>query len=127
MINAKDKGLNYSALPQMGEVLVSWFQNLTFDLITKTIVDYEVKETKTTVSTKGVRQPMSAQQLAIKPEGQRSWRWETLHCLPDIKLKIDDIVIFDGVEYRVMQKWNWPEYGYYEYHICEAYHDGRTN
>ena len=125
--NAKDKGLKYTGLPQMGEVLVSWFQNLTFDLITKTLVNYETKETKRTISTQGVRQPMSAQQLAIKPEGQRAWRWETIHCLPDVILKVDDRVIFNGVEYRVMQKWSWPEYGYVEYHICEGYHDGRAN
>ena len=105
----------------MGEVLVSWFQNLTFDLITKTLVDYETKETKRTISTQGVRQPMSAQQLAIKPEGQRAWRWETIHCLPDVVLKVDDRVIFNGVEYRVMQKWSWPEYGYVQYEICQDY------
>lgn len=121
IVNAKDKGLNYSGLPQMGEVLPSWFQTMTFDLVTKSLADYEVKETLQTITTQGVRQPMSAQQLSIKPEGQRAWRWETLHCLPNVQLKVDDIVIFDGVKYRVMQRWNWAEYGYLEYHICEAY------
>lgn len=119
--NAKDKPLIYSGLPQVGEVLPSWFQTMTFDVVTKTIVNYEVKETLTTITTQGVRQPMSAQQLSIKPEGQRAWRWETLHCLPDVKLQVDDIVIFDSIKYRVMQRWNWAEYGYLEYHICQAY------
>ena len=121
IINAKDKPLIYSGLPQVGEVLPSWFQTMTFDVVTKTIVNYEVKETLTTITTQGVRQPMSAQQLSIKPEGQRAWRWETLHCLPDVKLQVDDIVIFDSIKYRVMQRWNWAEYGYLEYHICQAY------
>ena len=121
IINAKDKPLTYSGLPQVGDVLPSWFQTLTFDLITKTVSNYEVVETTTTITTQGVRQPMSPQQISIKPEGQRAWRWETLHCLPDVKLKIDDIVIFDGIKYRVMQRWNWSEYGYLEYHICQAY------
>ena len=123
IINAKDKPLIYSGLPQVGEVLPSWFQTMTFDVVTKTIVNYEVKETLTTITTQGVRQPMSAQQLSIKPEGQRAWRWETLHCLPDVKLQVDDIVIFDGIKYRVMQRWNWAEYGYLEYHICQAYEE----
>lgn len=121
IVNAKDKGLNYSGLPQMGEVLPSWFQTMTFDVVTKSVVDYEVEEVLQTITTQGVRQPMSAQQLSIKPEGQRAWRWETLHCLPDVKLKVDDIVIFDGIKYRVMQRWNWAEYGYIQYEICEAY------
>lgn len=119
--NAKDKPLTYSGLPQVGEVLPSWFQTLTFDVVTKTIVNYEVEETTLTITTQGVRQPMSAQQLSIKPEGQRAWKWETLHCLPDVKLRVDDIVIFDGVKYRVMERWDWSEYGYAEYHICQAY------
>lgn len=127
IVNAKDKSLNYSGLPQMGEVLPSWFQTMTFDVVTKSVVDYEVKEVLESITTQGVRQPMSAQQLSIKPEGQRAWRWETLHCLPDVKLKVDDIVIFDGVKYRVMQRWNWSEYGYLEYHLCEAYNDVGTN
>ena len=121
IINAKDKPLTYTGLPQVGEVLPSWFQPLVFDVVTKSLVDYEVQEVIRTVHTQGVRQPMNAQQLAIKPEGQRSWKWETIHCLPDVKLRVDDIIIFDGVKYRIMERWNWAEYGYLEYHICQAY------
>lgn len=121
IINAKDKGLNYSGLPQVGNVLPSWFQTLTFDVLSKSVVDYEIQEVATTITTQGVRQPMTAQQLAIKPEGQRAWKWETIHCLPDVVLKIDDIVIFEDIKYRVMQKWDWKEYGYVQYEICEAY------
>jgi hypothetical protein len=124
IINAKDKPLTYTGLPQMGEVLPSWFQPMTFTLVTKSLVDYEVQEVLVTVTTQGVRQPMSAQELAIKPEGQRGWKWETIHCLPNVKLKLDDIIIFDTVKYRVMQKWDWSEYGYLEYHICQAYEGG---
>lgn len=119
--NAKDKPLTYSGLPQVGDVLPSWFQPLTFDVVTKTIVNYEVEETTLTITTQGVRQPMSAQQLSIKPEGQRAWKWETIHCLPDVKLRVDDIVIFNGTKYRVAERWDWSEYGYLEYHIHQAY------
>lgn len=121
--NAKDKGLNFTGLPQVGDVLPSWFQTLTFTLVTKYLVDYEVQEVLVTITTQGVRQPMNAQQLSIKPEGQRGWKWETIHCLPNVKLKLDDIIIFDNVKYRVMEKWDWSEYGYLEYHICQAYED----
>ena len=94
---------------------------MTFDLITKTITDYNLTETATTISTKGVRQPFSAQQLSIKPEGQRAWKWEILHCLPNVKLNPDDIVVFNGVRYRVMEKLDYSEYGYLEYHIIQDY------
>ena len=119
--DAKDKGLNYSGLPQVGEVLPGWFQPLTFDIITKSLVNYELEEVIIPVKTQGVRQPMSAQQLAIKPEGQRAWKWETIHCLPDVPLKIDDIVVFGNKRYRVVEKWDWSEYGYCQYEICQGY------
>jgi len=124
--NGKDTPLSasFNTLPDVSDVLPDWFQNLTFQLVTKSLVNYEVVETLVTIKTMGVRQPMSAQSISIKPEGQRGWKWETIHCLPDVKLKIDDIIIFDDVKYRVMRRWNWSEYGYLEYEICEAYDDG---
>ena len=121
IINAKDKGLNYVGLPQVGEVLPGWFQPLKFDIVTKSLVDYEVQEVIVSVQTMGVRQPFTSQKLAIKPEGQRSWNWETLHCLPNVPLKVDDKVIFDNKTYRVMNKWDWKEYGYYEFELCQGY------
>ena len=120
--NGKDIKIGaQSNLPQMSEVLLAWFQDMTFDLVTKAITDFDLVETKTTVQTKGVRQPFSAQQLSIKPEGQRAWRWETLHCLPNVKLNPDDIVIFNTIRYRVMDKLDYSEYGYLEYHIVQDY------
>lgn len=126
IINGKDTPLenSFSTLPNVSDVLPDWFQSMTFQVVTKDLEDYEVVETLTTITTQGVRQPMNAQRIAIKPEGQRAWKWETIHCLPDVKLNIDDIIIFDGVKYRVMHKWNWAEYGYLEYEICQAYEDG---
>ena len=121
IINAKDKGLNFSGLPQVGHVLPGWFQPLKFEIITKSLVNYEVEEVVIEVNTQGVRQPMTAQKLAIKPEGQRAWKWGTLHCLPDVPLKVDDKVVFGSKTYRVMNKWDWSEYGYLEYEICQGY------
>lgn len=122
IINGKDFKIGaQSNLPDVSDALLDWFQNMTFDLITKAITDYDLTETATTISTKGVRQPFSAQQLSIKPEGQRAWKWETLHCLPDVKLNPDDIVVFNGVRYRVMEKLDYSEYGYLEYHIIQDY------
>ncbi len=122
IMNGKDFKIGaQSNLPDVSDALLDWFQNMTFDLITKAITDYDLTETATTISTKGVRQPFSAQQLSIKPEGQRAWKWETLHCLPNVKLNPDDIVVFNGVRYRVMEKLDYSEYGYLEYHIIQDY------
>lgn len=125
IISAGAKNLNdqIGTLPQMSEALMDWLQPMTFKQVTKTIVNMQVVETFEDVPMQAVRQPLSAQQVMMKPEGQRSWRWDRLHALPSPELRVDSQVIYNGVEYRVMGKWPWPEYGYVEYHLTQDYED----
>lgn len=122
--NAKDVPLNQAGggnLPNMGSTLQGWFQPMTFTLVTQQNIDGILYPSETTVSSRGVRQPMSARQLQIKPEGERAWKWETMHCLPEVILKTDDVIVFNAVRFRVMQVWDWREYGYREYHLVRDY------
>jgi hypothetical protein len=108
-------------LPYVGMALTNWFQPMTFKVLVKTIVDFVLVETETVVETQGVRQPMSPQELRLKPEGQRALNWESMYCLPDTVLKNDDIIIFNSVKYRVMKRLDWNEYGYLQYDIVRDY------
>lgn len=121
--NAKDVLLssNSGTLPNMESTLLNYFQKLTFTTITKTTVNFEVVETETSVSFMGVRQPFSPQMLLMKPEGERSWKWEMIHSTPDLVLVVDDRITFGSVKYRVMQRLDYTEYGYLEYHIIADY------
>ncbi len=121
--NGKDKPFGTAAigLPNMSEALSGWMQPMKFGVICSQSIDGLVQEIVQWVNTKGVRQPFSAQKLMIKPEGQRAWRWETLHCLPDVLLKPNDDVLFEGVKYRVMQKYDYKEYGYLQYDITQDF------
>lgn len=110
-----------STLPNMSDTLTSWFQNVTFIRITKSVVDFQVKEVQTPECFYGVRQPFSPQQLQMKPEGQRMWKWETIHATPALILIPDEIIKFENTKYRVSSKTDWKEYGYVEYHIVEDY------
>lgn len=112
---------NPGTLPDPSGALLDWFQYMAFTLIRKRVVDYSVVEDKTEISTMGVRQPMKPQQLMMKPEGQRKWRWETIHCLPDLVLNVDDRIRYMDVPYRVMERLDWREYGFIEYHVVEDY------
>lgn len=121
--NAKDTLLtaNPGTLPNVQDAMADWFQQLSFTTIVKTVVNFEVVETLTTVAFYGVRQPFTAQQLMMKPEGQREWKWETIHAYPDLILRPDDIITFESVSYRVMEKLDWKEYGYVQYNIVQNY------
>lgn len=113
--------LNDSALPQMDSVLTSWLLPMVFGIVTKTYRGGRTFESEEQISFKGVWQPMSASKLQLKPEGQRSWKWFTVHSTPDLDLENDQRVIYRGNAYRVMERLNYQEYGYLEYHLVDDY------
>lgn len=124
IINASDRPFSQTVLsvPNMSSALDNWFQQLKMSIVTKTIVNFILVESLVEQTIMAVRQPLSARQLLIKPEGQRGWNWETLHVQGfNHNFDLDSVVIFNNIRYRVMQKNEWQEYGYVEYHIVQDF------
>lgn len=119
MTNAKDIPLNLNSgtVPDMSGALLQWLQPMVFGLITKTVNGFQVSETVVELTFKGVWQPFADRQLMMKPEGQRAWSWYWLHSDPSLTLKVDDVVEYNGKQYRVMSKKNYELYKYVEYHL----------
>ena len=64
------------SFPDVSDAFWGWTSPVTLQLVTQTIVDYEAVETAAgAVAFQGVLQPMPAQKLLVKPEGQRTWKW----------------------------------------------------
>lgn len=121
--DAKNTSLfaNSGTLPNVQDAMANWFQLLSFYKVQKKVVNFLVEETLEEYTFQGVKQPLSPQKLSLKPEGQRAWIWITIHAYPDLILKPDEIIQFGTTKYRVMEKLNWKEYGYVEYHAVEDY------
>lgn len=121
--NASDIPLsqNTGTLPQMGDALLSWFQAMVFTTIVKTVVNSLVVETPTNVSFQGVWQPFTDQALLMKPIGQRKWKWFMLHADTTLSLEPDDVVTYQGTQFRVMAKKDYSPYAYIEYHLAQDY------
>lgn len=119
--NACNRPLNVQTgtIPDVGGALLDWFQPMTFELVTKTEAGFQVVETGETVNFRGVMQPLTERRLLLKPEGQRAWTWLLLHADPVLTLKVDDVVLYLGVQTRVMAKKDYAIYGYVEYHLCQ--------
>lgn len=111
--------INFGGLPNMSGTLMSWSLPMTFNVVTKEVINFEVVETTTDVSFQGVWQPLSSQKLILKPESQRTWKWMQVHSQISLQLKNDDVVKYRGVQYRVMENLDYSEYGYYEYHLVD--------
>lgn len=128
IVNGKDRpfGRQAAALPFVGAALNGMLEPMKFVIVTKNTINGIVQEVRNEYSYRASRQPLSAQKLAIKPEGQRGWKWETLYAEPNLPLKVDDVVIFNCEPFRVLEKHDWTEYGYIQYEIAQGFTQGFT-
>lgn len=110
-----------AAVPNMSGTLSQWSQPLSIEVVAKQTIGFELHETATTVKFRGVFQPLDAAQLIQKPEGQRAWAWYWLHSDSSLRLNNDDVVIFNGARYRVMNVKDYSLYGYMDYHIVDDF------
>lgn len=121
--NASDVPLssNPGTLPNMSDAVGNWFQLTVFEKVVKTIVNFVVVETTVPVEFQGVVQTFTPRQLMMKPEGQRRWKWKSVFCYPNVPLSPDDVIIYEGIQYRVMASNDFKQYGYWEFHIQSDY------
>jgi hypothetical protein len=107
--------------PAFGNEFGDWESNAHFTLVSKTIVDFELAESGDSIEFDGILQPLKSQQVNQKPEGQRIWRWWSL--ITEQELKMDDVVNFNHIDYRVFAKEDFSDItGRYVYELAEAFH-----
>lgn len=105
--------------PSMQEALWGLTDAIQFEIVKKTVTDYQIVESPVTVLFfQGCLQPIPPRKLLIKPEGQRSWKWWTLYSqqLLDTDWIVQDP---DAKQYRVMSVTDWGNAGYFEYELTE--------
>ncbi len=121
--NGKNKPLNVQTgtVPDVSGALKDWFQPMTFELVTKTTEAFQVVEAGEPITFMGVIQPLRSRDLMLKPEGQRAWTWLMLHADPVLSLQVDEVVLYLGVQTRVMARKDFSTYGYNEYQLVQDY------
>lgn len=115
------------SLPDVSEALFEFADPVKFTRVVKTATDGVVVETPDgvlqSIPFMAVVEPISAQRLMVKPEGQRSWTWLTLWTTQ--KLKLDDLIVTaDLKRFRVMSVADWSKAGYYFYEITQTFNAG---
>lgn len=114
---------SFTGLPDVSDSVMAFLRPVKVDIICKEQIDGYTQESKRCVHTQAVKQPFTSEQLKLKPEGQRSWKWFTLHCLPNLILRTDDIAVISGSSFRVMERTDYREYGYLQYDLVEDYRE----
>ena len=107
-------------LPDVSQVVNSFLQPMLIGIVQTTMINGYANEIIVYKKVKASRQPM-AEQLAIRKEGDRSWRWHVIHATSELDLATNDVVVLKNIRYRVMQRIDWAEYGFREYHAIETY------
>ena len=119
--NAKDiTARDNPDLPDVSDAVMTLLRHVKIGIVHKSTVEGYTQEITEWRNVLACRQAMP-ETLAIRKEGERSWRWSVIYVTPDVLLSTDDMVIFDKVKYRIMEKENWAEYGFLRYNAIEDY------
>lgn len=121
MNNAANRlfNLRQGSVPDVSGALQDYFQPMTFKKLIKSTQGFQVDEKAIPVNFQGVLQPLTERQLFFKPEGQRAWSWFLLHSDITLSLQVDDVVVWNGKQTRVMSRKDFAMYGYIEYHLVQ--------
>lgn len=119
--NGKNQPINFQTgtVPDVSGAMNDYFQPMTFTVIEKQTVDFQLIEVPTAVTFRGVLQPFTERQLLLKPEGERAWTWFWLHAQPSLTLQVDDVVVWNGKQTRIASRKDYRLYGYVEYHLLQ--------
>lgn len=114
-----------AGLPDVSEVLNGWEISMTANYVSQELVDGIVQNVTSTKPIKGIKQPLKAEEIALKEEGTRSWSWEQIHVRESTygELFTSQILTINGVNYKIKAKKDFVLNGYREYHAILDYED----
>lgn len=109
-------------LPKVSTAFGGWECQIDVIRYRIALLDNEIVKTRRKFQFYGVVQPMQAEKLNLKPEGERSWSWFTIHIrYPHTELINGDEIEIDNLNYKVMEKYDWSKSDYIEYHVIKNY------
>lgn len=122
IVNGKDKKLSdtSTALPDLSGGVNYFLQKIKIGYVQKRQVNGYTQEVIVYNDYQATKQ-VKNMDLEILKEGERDWKWYTLHATPELVLNSDDVIVIDQVRYRVMSSLDFKEYGYVEYTVIEDY------
>lgn len=118
------KALNkISNMPQIRAAFNDWTYDITLIKITQAVTDGILAQTEVPINFRGTVQPLSPEEVQLKPEGQRAWPWLQIHCISDFdtNLRINDRIQYADKKYKVMARLDYSLNNYVEYHLVEDY------
>jgi len=115
-----------SGAPQITSAFTGWESTILLVKISQQIIDGFVQDFAQQIPFRGVVQPLSAKQIALKPEGERAWAWLQIHIKADspVKLDVNDRIMYNCRKYKVMARLDWTANNFIELHCVEDFQNG---
>ena len=114
-----------SGMPQMDTTLIGWEVPIELIKITQDVIEGDLVTSEQTFKFLGVWQPLSAEQLQLLPEGQRSWENVWIHCKSSsLNLETGDKVRFKNRRYKIAQKKDYGLNAFVEYMLTRDFEEG---
>ena len=120
ILNASTIPLNtvQGTIPNVSGAMLDYFQVQSFLQVTKTVVGFVVSETVVTTQFWGVMLPRT-KNLDIKEIGERFWGVWDCYAQVQLPLQVDDVIQWQGKQFRVLARDNFGIYGFYHYALTE--------
>ena len=111
-------------MPKMGNALRGWESDVVLTIITQDNVNGFIQNDEKEVKFRGTVQPLKAQEIQLKPEGQRSFEWLQIHARAgDMNLNTNDRIRYFGRLFKVMALNDYTPNGFIEYHAVKDFED----
>jgi len=108
-------------IPKIQNAFNGWESPITMIKVTQSIVDMETITVKENLSFQGVIQPLNAEALKIGTLEMRSWEWLMIHTKVNVEIQTNDLIEYEGKQYKVMFEKDYSLNNYYEYHLVKNY------
>lgn len=110
------------SIPYVGKVLNGWTKKTQCYFVTQTIVDYVPVNTAQVKTISLFIAPLRPSEVQRKPENERAWKWfSILEPVRYSELRINDLILVNGVFFRIDSKQPWDDAGYRRYHATEYF------
>ena len=111
-----------SNLPQVDEAIDGWEVDINANKKEQSLSQGDIVYKDIYVKLKGVLQPLRMDELELKDEAQRTWRWYWLHVKKNYPLlQVNQQVYIKGKKYKIMSVKDFSLNSYIEYEVILDY------
>ena len=109
-------------LPNVSDTLTGWEVDIYAVFVKQSMIDGEIINQDIIKKISGTLQPLKAEEVDLKPEGQRAWQWYDIHVKSVYPvLRVEQKIKVNNTDYKIMAVKDYSLYGYVEYHVVRNY------